>query len=699
MTENERQNIVKILQKEMQILPLPKPSIKSSIIWGMAFTYLIYFIHCKIAMPPVEKITGFFNIAALRYKFFESGPIPYAILFVFLFGLLYLIFKIFLGISVPLTASSMFDFPIIQSAREGDNEGVRDKLIEMIIQRNFMKGYYSSRLAKLLFRWERDRDLAAVISLKNEILENDEEDIALSFIPLTLVEWTLPLLGFLGTVIGIGGAIGGIQQGVDILFATNKLSPEVFNSFKDGFKAMALAFDTTFQGLMGLISIGILHTLFKRSLAKKLANTKSIFTNVVSEWVQGTSNEPVIIAISTLSNDIVKLNTNIEQKIAKFSNITEHVIKKADELRWLRNILYEPVVEFAIDDIITSSNLLKYISDNIKTNDWEFTTLSSTFNGSICMVGIKVLNTNHKYLFSLDLLKVTESVKNKQINILKTDYLFSEIFQSKNSNLVIGRYESRLVKILYSQKQNEVIPNINLNTDDRIFQIVINDKELLLIISKSNTGCTFSFYKFENGVPEYNFQLQPEYDFQLSHFYIDRFSNTLIAPCILKKDQQKRIYLLPIRSILEQKRNDLEGLLDQFFNLSGNIEMKQIVSFPKGIILILATDGSLYFWNREQQLKEIKDTQLSWIKDKTSRIIYGSEGSFALATTQKLFMWEVSKDGYIYPYEHKKEGLEIGAVKNINTLVATIDGRFVVGYSNKLITVWRFHQYIVDKIK
>jgi len=705
MTENEHQTILKILQNYIQVSLFPKTSIFGSIFWAGLILYLLDYIHNKITMPPVEKITGFFNLAALRLKFFESGPIPYAILFVFIFGLLYLILKVYFNMSYPFNVASMYDSSVIEAANRGDNQGVRKELFKLIEKGIFAQGYYSSRLAKLLFRWERDRDLGAVISLKNEIMENDEEDIALAFIPVTLVEWTLPLLGFLGTVIGIGGAIGGIQQGVDILFATNKLSPDVFDKFKSGFQCMALAFDTTFQGLMGLIIVGILHTLLKRSLAKKLANAKSIFTNIVSGWIQGSSNEPVITAISTLSNEL-------EKKIERFTNVAEHVIKKANELRWLKNILYEPVVEFALDDIIKSSNLFNYISEAIKTRNWEFTSLNSTLNTSTCIVGIQVKdNTNSRYLVSFDLVNLQESVEKKQISILPINYLFSEIFQSRTPNLFIGKHESNLVEISYQQKQDgiiqaptEAILNLKnkLTGEDRIFQIIIDDKEMLLIISKIETGFMFSFYKFETEndykSPEFDFQLPSEYDFQLNKLYMDRVSNILIAPCILKKNTQKRVYLMQIRTILEKRENNQDEILEQFFNLSNDLSPKQLVSFTKGIILILHEDGNLYYWNKEHQVRTIKDTQASWIKNINSRIIHGSEGRFALATTDKLFMWEVSNDGYIYPYEQKKEGLEIGAIKNNSTLLGTNDGRFIVGYSSSMITVWRFHQYIVDSI-
>lgn len=236
--------------------------------YAAIFVCLLYFWHRYFAtpLPPKEQIYGFFNTEALRFKLFASGPIPYAIAWTFFFGITYL-WQINIRKLFPLNISNVADRDIIEAAKGHDITFVR-KLNEFY-SKGLLVGYYGSRLHKLRKRYE-DKDIASVIALKNDILEVDEEDLALSFTAIVWCEAALPLLGFLGTVVGIGGALGGIKGAVQLLFANSKgattnLNQKVVEMFGQGFRDLAVAFDTTFLGLMGLIILGIFHNQVKNN--------------------------------------------------------------------------------------------------------------------------------------------------------------------------------------------------------------------------------------------------------------------------------------------------------------------------------------------------------------------------------------------------------------------------------------------------
>jgi biopolymer transport protein ExbB/TolQ len=70
--------------------------------------------------------------------------------------------------------------------------------------------------------------------------------------PLTYLEWLLPILGFLGTVWGVTEAVDGLRNGIQNLFRAQELTEVVLANFMTGFQGLVLAFDTTLFGLIGL---------------------------------------------------------------------------------------------------------------------------------------------------------------------------------------------------------------------------------------------------------------------------------------------------------------------------------------------------------------------------------------------------------------------------------------------------------------
>ncbi len=84
-----------------------------------------------------------------------------------------------------------------------------------------------------------------------------------NFAPLNFAIWVLPLLGFIGTVVGITEAIGGLEQVVTL---TGTPAGGNLNGVLAGLK---FAFDTTFIGLV-LVIPTMLYSLTLRARAQKL---------------------------------------------------------------------------------------------------------------------------------------------------------------------------------------------------------------------------------------------------------------------------------------------------------------------------------------------------------------------------------------------------------------------------------------------
>lgn len=69
--------------------------------------------------------------------------------------------------------------------------------------------------------------------------------------PLAFAIWVLPMLGFIGTVIGISQAIGGLSQGAEGVAAGGA-------GLEDVLGGLAFAFDTTLVGLVCVIPLALL---------------------------------------------------------------------------------------------------------------------------------------------------------------------------------------------------------------------------------------------------------------------------------------------------------------------------------------------------------------------------------------------------------------------------------------------------------
>lgn len=121
-----------------------------------------------------------------------------------------------------------------------------------------------SGLFTALQRWQhqaRSREDFANLSDYLLLLRGQQQQH--NFAPLNFVIWVLPLLGFIGTVVGITQAIGGLEQVV----ATVSGAPS--GGLTEVLAGLKFAFDTTFVGLVLVIPV-MLYTLALRARAQKL---------------------------------------------------------------------------------------------------------------------------------------------------------------------------------------------------------------------------------------------------------------------------------------------------------------------------------------------------------------------------------------------------------------------------------------------
>lgn len=117
-----------------------------------------------------------------------------------------------------------------------------------------------NRIERALLNLRNVGNLSDVSEMLRAQAENDEGHADSSYGVLSGIVWVIPILGFIGTVIGLSGAIGGFGAvlGADATVDSlrNGLAPVTNN--------LGIAFDTTFVALVFAMIIQLLLTLLRK---------------------------------------------------------------------------------------------------------------------------------------------------------------------------------------------------------------------------------------------------------------------------------------------------------------------------------------------------------------------------------------------------------------------------------------------------
>lgn len=182
-----------------------------------------------------------------------TNPYCNVILFVFVF---------FACFAVLQAAGMWLDGRTIDQLRPGSTDApVAQPWWATIIVRATGHSHQEAALAPNAPKIEHAQEAADVLALPFQQAAERRERIAGDrFVPLEFAVWVLPLLGFIGTVIGITQAIHGLEPMFAGAQAVDDLSRQ--KGFGDVMSGLKTAFNTTLLGLTGVIPIMMaLHAL------------------------------------------------------------------------------------------------------------------------------------------------------------------------------------------------------------------------------------------------------------------------------------------------------------------------------------------------------------------------------------------------------------------------------------------------------
>lgn len=677
------------------------------------YTGLLWYWHSQTPLPA--EVSGFDSIPALRFKLFESGWIPFAILWTFLAGLHYLVL-IGKHKFVPLNMANVADQDVLEAARTRD-----DRALVSALNVQGARGYYRQRLYQLRERLSRDQDLAAVIALKDDILEIDEEDFALAFVAITWCEAALPLWGFLGTVVGIGDAVVAVARGVRALFGGTPME-RVLDDLNRGFQGMGVAFDTTFLGLAGLIVLGMGHMALKKGLAVRLAQARSLFSNVVSQWTADSAG-PVVVALTGLEARLQAVeaavrSTDIRATMFRESArmMVERVLTEDPAYRSIRQVLFKPVVVFQRVGQDLAEQTTKHVTDRLGPN-WEFVTLGlplATNLRSVSHGGVVAISSRTPVQSDADkspeenwLLPFDVAGPYNQ-DLFQTGRPFTTLFLLSDPSIGLGHTDAGdLVSVHMAQlpqTQEHVLP-FRMGADDHIFQVVVDQKLLALIIRRAPQASHFDVswvgdsYGGGHSQPEDVGQLPQNYEWTVWSAHAP--SATLLAAGKSITGNRWRLLLAPIRQRpAEKERESQRGLpasfqftsLDHWIDLPSGLLPRRIVPLANDLILILDTSGKLHYWDTTRPAP-LRLSHEAWADDPDCTIQAGAGGWIAVIAKDHLRMWRVRRGGFLYLYEDVSLPIELAKRDSFRV---TADGRYMFAIAQQVIATWEFPRYAMD---
>jgi biopolymer transport protein ExbB/TolQ len=117
-----------------------------------------------------------------------------------------------------------------------------------------------NRIEVALSNLQNIGQISDVSSIVNAQASIDEDQVSSSYNLLNGFLWAIPVLGFIGTVLGLGQAIGEFGNTIQLADDMSQLK----ESLKDVTGGLSTAFDTTLLGLVGSIAVQMIMTFRKR---------------------------------------------------------------------------------------------------------------------------------------------------------------------------------------------------------------------------------------------------------------------------------------------------------------------------------------------------------------------------------------------------------------------------------------------------
>lgn len=187
---------------------------------------------------------------ALKAMLLERGWIPHVIMVLTALSVAILIVKVIrLRRQRRVFNYSILETERITPANVGDVIGRVESLREQAGPR--LSSVLLERVNRLLEHYAARGDVAETANVNSTDADSDASAVAASFSIVKVFIWAIPIVGFIGTVIGIGVAVGGFSASLE---GAEQLDT-IKSSLGEVTSGLAIAFDTTLVALVASILV------------------------------------------------------------------------------------------------------------------------------------------------------------------------------------------------------------------------------------------------------------------------------------------------------------------------------------------------------------------------------------------------------------------------------------------------------------
>lgn len=173
----------------------------------------------------------------------ERGPVQYAELYMFFMVAMFLILKSrIVRAQMKVIASG----PINPSIDLTDDDQLQDLRREITQHASFNMSILLSRIERILSLWLGSKDISRVSSWNANESQNDQGGAESTYALVNVLVWAIPIMGFIGTVQGLGAAVSGFSA---FLKGAAELSA-IKDAIGNVTIGLGVAFDTTLLALI-----------------------------------------------------------------------------------------------------------------------------------------------------------------------------------------------------------------------------------------------------------------------------------------------------------------------------------------------------------------------------------------------------------------------------------------------------------------
>ena len=276
----------------------------SRMIGSLAWPLLIGLAACS--MFYVLIFEGPLDTPAM-HRYFASHPIAYAEVAMFLVGAAALLLK--LG-DVAGQQRGLSKFPFESSGRYQDPADAADKMLNSLaaLPRVQQESYFGHRLREAL---EYVRRKNAAIGLDEELKYLSDSDGVRqqeSYSFVRIIIWATPMLGFLGTVVGITKALGDLNP--------EELANSVQTAMDGLLSGLYVAFDTTAVALTLSIILMFVQFVVERIETGLLGTVDDLASKELLNRFDesGLGSDPHLVAVDRMTIAVAKTTELLAQK-------------------------------------------------------------------------------------------------------------------------------------------------------------------------------------------------------------------------------------------------------------------------------------------------------------------------------------------------------------------------------------------------